>query len=99
MNVPGPVPRSLESSLVFLCPQELLQSLQQEKQDLEQATTDLQLTISELQRKLEELKERERLLVTFPDLHQPAEAQVQSRGLCVLLKAGRGLVGYGAWLD
>ncbi|GAB1295746.1 Coiled-coil domain-containing protein 157 [Apodemus speciosus] len=58
--------------------QELLQSLQQEKQDLEQVTTDLQLTISELQRQLEELKERERLLVAFPDLHQPEEAQVQS---------------------
>ncbi|CAH6989807.1 Ccdc157 [Phodopus roborovskii] len=60
--------------------QELLQSLQQEKQDLEQVTTDLQLTISELQRELEELKERERLLVTFPDLHQHTEAQIQSSG-------------------
>lgn len=58
--------------------QELLQSLQQEKQDLEQVTTDLQLTISELRQQLEELKERERLLVAFPDLHQPEEAQIQS---------------------
>ncbi|CAO2640413.1 Coiled-coil domain-containing protein 157, partial [Lemmus lemmus] len=61
--------------------EELLQSLQQEKQELEQVTTDLQLTVSELQRELGELKERERLLVAFPDLHQPMEAQVQSRGL------------------
>ncbi|XP_051021137.1 coiled-coil domain-containing protein 157 isoform X3 [Acomys russatus] len=60
--------------------QELLQSLQQEKQDLEQVTTDLQLTISELHRELEELKGRERLLVTFPDLHQPAEAHIQNSG-------------------
>lgn len=67
-------------SELFFVPQELLQSLQQEKQDLEQVTTDLQLTISELQRQLEELKERERLLVAFPDLHHPAEAQIQSRG-------------------
>ncbi|XP_008839287.2 coiled-coil domain-containing protein 157 isoform X2 [Nannospalax galili] len=60
--------------------QELLQSLQKEKQDLEQSTTDLQLTISELQRELEEFRERERLLVAFPDLHQPMEAQIQSSG-------------------
>lgn len=62
-------------------PQELLRSLQQEKQDLDQETTDLRLTISELRRELEELKERERLLVAFPDLHQPTEAQTHSRGL------------------
>lgn len=66
----------------------MLQSLQQEKQDLEQVTTDLQLTISELQRELEELKEQQRLLVAFPDLHQPVEAQIQRRGLRVLLGAG-----------
>ncbi|XP_059131576.1 coiled-coil domain-containing protein 157 isoform X1 [Peromyscus eremicus] len=58
--------------------QEQLRSLQQEKQDLEQLTTDLELTVSELRRELEELKERERLLVAFPDLHQPAEAQPHS---------------------
>ncbi|XP_007647827.1 coiled-coil domain-containing protein 157 isoform X1 [Cricetulus griseus] len=60
--------------------QELLHSLHQEKQDLEQVTTDLQLTISELHLELEDLKERERLLVTFPDLHQHMEAQIQSSG-------------------
>uniref|UniRef100_A0A8W4FCA7 Coiled-coil domain containing 157 n=1 Tax=Sus scrofa TaxID=9823 RepID=A0A8W4FCA7_PIG len=60
--------------------QELLHSLQQEKQSLELATTDLQLTISELERELVELRERERLLVAFPDLHRPMEAQIQSSG-------------------
>ncbi|XP_037366772.1 coiled-coil domain-containing protein 157 isoform X2 [Talpa occidentalis] len=60
--------------------QELLQSLQREKQGLEQATTDLRLTISELERELVELRERERLLVAFPDLHRPTEAQIQSSG-------------------
>ncbi|XP_040859619.1 coiled-coil domain-containing protein 157 isoform X2 [Ochotona curzoniae] len=60
--------------------QELLQSLQQEKQDLEQTATDLQLTISELEQELGVLKERERLLVAFPDLHGPLEAQIQSSG-------------------
>ncbi|KAM5200325.1 coiled-coil domain-containing protein 157 isoform 2-T4 [Hipposideros larvatus] len=60
--------------------QELLQSLQGEKQGLEQAMTDLQLTISELELELVELKEQERLLVTFPDLHRPVEAQVQTSG-------------------
>lgn len=75
------LPGSLEPGLSFSLLQELLHSLHQEKQDLEQVTTDLQLTISELHLELEDLKERERLLVTFPDLHQHMEAQIQSRGL------------------
>nr|XP_007973583.2 coiled-coil domain-containing protein 157 isoform X2 [Chlorocebus sabaeus] len=60
--------------------QELLQSLQREKQGLEQATTDLRLTILELERELVELRERERLLVAFPDLHQPTKTQIQIHG-------------------
>ncbi|XP_017355094.1 coiled-coil domain-containing protein 157 isoform X2 [Cebus imitator] len=56
--------------------QELLQSLQREKQGLEQVTTDLRLTILERERELVELRERERLLVAFPDLHQPTETQI-----------------------
>ncbi|KAF6080699.1 coiled-coil domain containing 157 [Phyllostomus discolor] len=60
--------------------QELLQSLQGEKQGLEQVVTDLQLTVSELERELVELREQERLLVAFPDLHRPVEAQIQSSG-------------------
>lgn len=102
VDVPGPFlcPQGcLEPGLSFSLPQELLQSLQQEKQDLEQVTTDLQLTISELQRQLEDLKERERLLVAFPDLHQPEEAQIQSKGLGVLLRVGWGPFGHGACVD
>ncbi|KAF5929138.1 hypothetical protein HPG69_019158 [Diceros bicornis minor] len=64
----------------LLAQQELLQSLQQEKQGLEQLTTELRLTISELERELVELRERERLLVAFPDLHRPIETQIQSSG-------------------
>ncbi|XP_058546775.1 coiled-coil domain-containing protein 157 isoform X1 [Neofelis nebulosa] len=64
----------------LLAQQELLQSLQREKQSLEQTTTDLQLTISEMERELVELRERERLLVAFPDLHRPIEAQIPSSG-------------------
>ncbi|XP_064127993.1 coiled-coil domain-containing protein 157 [Loxodonta africana] len=74
----------------LLAQQELLQSLQWEKQGLEQATTDLRLTISELERELLELKERERLLVAFPDLHRPLEAQIQSRGPGILQRAHLG---------
>ncbi|XP_036764681.2 coiled-coil domain-containing protein 157 isoform X4 [Manis pentadactyla] len=64
----------------LLAQQEVLQSLQQEKQGLEQATTDLRLTIAELEQELVEQTERERLLVAFPDLHKPVEAQIQSSG-------------------
>ncbi|XP_073079099.1 coiled-coil domain-containing protein 157 isoform X8 [Manis javanica] len=64
----------------LLAQQEVLQSLQQEKQGLEQATTDLRLTIAELEQELVERSEREWLLVAFPDLHKPVEAQIQSSG-------------------
>lgn len=74
----------------FPLPQELLQSLQREKQGLEQATTDLQLTISEMEREVVELRERERLLVAFPDLHIPIEAQIPSRDPEVVARARRG---------
>ncbi|XP_043831671.1 coiled-coil domain-containing protein 157 isoform X3 [Dromiciops gliroides] len=60
--------------------QELLQSLQQEKQDLERVTEDLQVTICKLNKSIQELKERERLLVAFPDLHVPSQAQFESSG-------------------
>ncbi|XP_010602082.1 coiled-coil domain-containing protein 157 isoform X2 [Fukomys damarensis] len=60
--------------------QELLQGLQWEKQGLEQVTADLRLTVSDLQREMAELREQERLLVAFPDLHRPMEAQIQSSG-------------------
>ncbi|XP_035125309.2 coiled-coil domain-containing protein 157 isoform X5 [Callithrix jacchus] len=60
--------------------QELLQSLQREKQGLEQVTTDLRLTILELERELVELREQERLLVAFPDLHQPTKTQIHDSG-------------------
>lgn len=71
--------------------QELLQSLQGEKQGLEQATSDLQLTISELELELVELREQERLLVAFPDLHRPVEAQIQSRDPALVHRAHWGL--------
>ncbi|XP_044541423.1 coiled-coil domain-containing protein 157-like [Gracilinanus agilis] len=60
--------------------QELLQSLQQEKQAMEQATEELQMTVYKLDKSILELKERERLLVAFPDLHVPSEAQFESSG-------------------
>lgn len=59
--------------------------------------TDLQLTISELELELVELKEQERLLVTFPDLHRPVEAQVQSKGPGLVHRAHRSLGQAGHW--
>uniref|UniRef100_A0ABI7YKU7 Coiled-coil domain containing 157 n=1 Tax=Felis catus TaxID=9685 RepID=A0ABI7YKU7_FELCA len=80
----GGVPRGVRSHSLdktrLSLPQELLQSLQREKQSLEQTTTDLQLTISGMEQELVELRERERLLVAFPDLHRPIEAQIPSSG-------------------
>ncbi|XP_067406310.1 coiled-coil domain-containing protein 157 isoform X3 [Emydura macquarii macquarii] len=60
--------------------QQLMENLQQEKRRLEQSTSELLRNISALEELLQELKERERLLVSFPDLHIPAEAQFESTG-------------------
>lgn len=59
--------------------------------------TDLQLTISELELELVAMKEQERLLVTFPDLHRPVEAQVQSKGPGLVQRAHWGLGQAGHW--
>jgi hypothetical protein len=91
---PGEPGTILGPGLSLSLSQELLQSLQREKQDLEQVMTDLRLTTSELHRELEELRERERLLVAFPDLHGPMEAQIQSKGLGMLPRACRGPGGH-----
>lgn len=94
---PGGGAASRSSARSLPRPQELLQSLQREKQGLEQATTDLRLTISELERELVDLRERERLLVAFPDLHRPAEAQIQSRDPGLVQRSRWGLGPAGGW--
>uniref|UniRef100_A0A670KIF3 Coiled-coil domain containing 157 n=2 Tax=Podarcis muralis TaxID=64176 RepID=A0A670KIF3_PODMU len=53
---------------------------QKEKLSLEQRVSELQTTVSELKELIEELKDRERLLVLFPDLHIPVEAQYEGTG-------------------
>ncbi|XP_061321710.1 coiled-coil domain-containing protein 157 isoform X2 [Pezoporus flaviventris] len=60
--------------------QELLDTLQQEKLGLERAVSELQENVSRLQEQARELQERERLLVFFPELHVPTEAQFESTG-------------------
>ncbi|KAF4792755.1 coiled-coil domain containing 157 [Turdus rufiventris] len=60
--------------------QELLDTLQQEKLALEQSILELQANTSRLEEQAQELRERERLLVFFPDLHVPAEMQFESSG-------------------
>ncbi|KAM6122261.1 LOW QUALITY PROTEIN: coiled-coil domain-containing protein 157-like [Pterocles gutturalis] len=67
--------------------QELLDTLQQEKVNLQQEKVNLQQSVSELQANVsrleeqaQELKQWERLLVSFPELHIPAEMQFESTG-------------------
>ncbi|XP_066056177.1 coiled-coil domain-containing protein 157-like [Chamaea fasciata] len=60
--------------------QELLDKLQQEKLALEQSILELQANTSRLEEQAQELRERERLLVFFPDLHVPTEMQFESSG-------------------
>ncbi|KAM9526868.1 coiled-coil domain-containing protein 157 isoform 4-T4 [Guaruba guarouba] len=60
--------------------QELLDALQQEKLGLEGAVSELQENVSRLEEQARELQERERLLVLFPELHVPTEAQFESTG-------------------
>lgn len=60
--------------------QALTERVKQEKQSLEQSVSALQKTVSELSKLVKEHKERETLLVSFPDLHMPVEAQFESTG-------------------
>ncbi|XP_033030827.1 coiled-coil domain-containing protein 157-like [Lacerta agilis] len=60
--------------------QKLAEQAQKEKLSLEQHVSELQTTVSELRELVEELKDRERLLVFFPDLHMPVEAQFERTG-------------------
>ncbi|KFQ49046.1 Coiled-coil domain-containing protein 157, partial [Pelecanus crispus] len=60
--------------------QELLDALQREKLSLEQSVSELQANVSKLEEQARELKERERLLVFFPELHVPTEIQFESTG-------------------
>uniref|UniRef100_A0A8B9J2M7 Uncharacterized protein n=1 Tax=Amazona collaria TaxID=241587 RepID=A0A8B9J2M7_9PSIT len=64
----------------FCTTQELLDALQQEKLGLEGAVSGLQEDVSRLEEQARELQERERLLVFFPELHVPTEAQFESTG-------------------
>uniref|UniRef100_A0A8B9VIZ3 Uncharacterized protein n=1 Tax=Anas zonorhyncha TaxID=75864 RepID=A0A8B9VIZ3_9AVES len=59
---------------------ELLDTLQQEKQSLEQSVSKLREDVSRLEEQAQELKEREKLLVFFPELHVPVETQFESTG-------------------
>ncbi|OXB65889.1 hypothetical protein ASZ78_008583 [Callipepla squamata] len=60
--------------------QELLDTVQREKLSLEQSISELQENISRLEEQAKELKEREKLLVFFPELHIPVETQFESTG-------------------
>ncbi|XP_062446088.1 coiled-coil domain-containing protein 157 isoform X2 [Rhea pennata] len=60
--------------------QKLLDTLQWEKLGLEQSISELRTNISGLEELVRELKERERLLVSFPELHVPVETQFESTG-------------------
>ncbi|XP_013810246.2 coiled-coil domain-containing protein 157 isoform X1 [Apteryx mantelli] len=60
--------------------QKLLDTLQREKLGLEQSISELRTNVSGLEELVQELKERERLLVSFPELHVPVETQFESTG-------------------
>ncbi|XP_069070727.1 coiled-coil domain-containing protein 157 isoform X2 [Pleurodeles waltl] len=59
---------------------EMIEQLQQQKQSLEESASQLTKNISELETLIQSGKEREKLLVAFPDLHIPPEAHVESSG-------------------
>lgn len=72
---------TLQTSAPLCCvPQELLDALRREKLNLEQTVSELQANVSRLEEQARELKERERLLVFFPELHVPVETQFESKG-------------------
>ncbi|XP_040463075.1 coiled-coil domain-containing protein 157 isoform X1 [Falco naumanni] len=60
--------------------QELLDVLRREKLNLEQSVSELQAKVSRLEEQTRGMQERERPLMFFPELHVPAEAQIESTG-------------------
>ncbi len=72
--------------MIFLCcdafsQQDLCLQLQKEKQTHEAHIGELKNSVSELREYVQTLRERERLLVAFPELSPLAKAQPQSRQL------------------
>ncbi|XP_058889263.1 coiled-coil domain-containing protein 157-like isoform X1 [Acipenser ruthenus] len=60
--------------------QVLTEELQQEKQRLEQSVIELQRSIFQLEGQVQEQKEREKLLVSFPDLCDTSQCPLESTG-------------------
>ncbi|XP_069789498.1 coiled-coil domain-containing protein 157 isoform X2 [Narcine bancroftii] len=56
------------------------EQLQEEKHGLEKAMLELKQNLTQLESQVQEYKEQQRLLVTFPDLNMPPEAQCESTG-------------------
>uniref|UniRef100_A0A668A565 Coiled-coil domain containing 157 n=1 Tax=Myripristis murdjan TaxID=586833 RepID=A0A668A565_9TELE len=74
-----------EQLLAQFAQQEALCSeLQQEKQTLETYVGELKNTVAELREEAHDLRQRERLLVAFPELSPLAQVQPQSTGNVVL---------------
>ncbi|NXE43112.1 CC157 protein, partial [Ptilorrhoa leucosticta] len=59
---------------------EQLEQSREQKLALEQSMLELQANTSRLEEQAQELRERERLLVFFPELHNPTEMQFESSG-------------------
>ncbi|KAL7986724.1 hypothetical protein Chor_013007 [Crotalus horridus] len=71
------IQKACKITCTALSTQKLTEKLKQEKQSLEQSSSELQRTISELGELIHEMKEKEKLLVFFPDLHLPVETQFE----------------------
>ncbi|XP_026578002.1 coiled-coil domain-containing protein 157 isoform X1 [Pseudonaja textilis] len=74
------IQKACKVTCTALSTQKLTEKLRQEKQTLEQSASELQRTISELGELIHEMKEKEKLLVFFPDLHIPVETRFEISG-------------------
>ncbi|KAG8146141.1 hypothetical protein E2320_012534 [Naja naja] len=71
------IQKACKVTCTALSTQKVTEKLRQEKQTLEQSASELQRTISELGELIHEMKEKEQLLVFFPDLHIPVETRFE----------------------
>nr|XP_060641285.1 coiled-coil domain-containing protein 157 isoform X1 [Anolis sagrei ordinatus] len=60
--------------------QKLTEKAEREKASAEHSASELQRSVSQLGELVQEMKEKERLLVLFPELHIPVEAQFEGTG-------------------
>ena len=72
------------NNAMFSLPQRLVNQLTKEKEKLEQSIQELETSLGPLEEQVTEAKEREKLLVEYPDLNGPVNPDYEGRQVVVM---------------